>query len=351
MALATGLPALTAYTREPAPVFRLFADMRGAGPSQDVVVAMHRRGYADTRRVRGWVGPAGFPWRLLDAPSGHEWLELVRYWREGGAGRTWLLADLRRTDLALIDPASRHANGHYDWSTPFAEGVVGGTRPGARRVVIDGRRDGSSVRMGAVAGDRRRRTSTARPVRGGAVGWMRRSAPAAGHRRAQSQPRRRPSASRCGSARASCVDVAPIPDFVRSDRRLTVAAETTILRSPAGSPGFRPRLAPGSAFDTFVVTPRRRRVDAVVPSAIAIRPAAARRRAVRVRRRLARRRAPAANRPALAVVERRVLAPDLAHRSRCPNPPRRRIAPEDLRRSADSHVDGWRARARPGDTG
>ena len=103
------------------------------------MVAMHRRGHADTRRVRGWVGPAGFPWRLLDAPTGHEWLELVRYWREGGAGRAWLVADMRRTDLALIDPVSRHANGHYDWSTPFAAGVVGGTRPGGLDwVVIDG---------------------------------------------------------------------------------------------------------------------------------------------------------------------------------------------------------------------
>ena len=129
LALAAGLPALMAYTREPAPVFRLFTDMRSASRPEDVVVAMHRRGHADTRRMRGWVGPAGFPWRLLDAPTGHEWLELVRYWREGGAGRTWLLADLRRTDLALIDPASQHANGHYDWSTPFAAGVVGGTGP------------------------------------------------------------------------------------------------------------------------------------------------------------------------------------------------------------------------------
>jgi hypothetical protein len=55
-ALAAGLPALTAYTREPAPVFRLFADMRNAGRSADVVVAMHRRGYNDTRRVRAWEG-------------------------------------------------------------------------------------------------------------------------------------------------------------------------------------------------------------------------------------------------------------------------------------------------------
>jgi hypothetical protein len=179
LALAAGLPALTAYAREPAPVFRLFADMRRASRPEDVVVAMHRRGYADTRRVRGWVGPDGFPWRLLDAPNGHEWLELVRYWRGGGTGRTWLLADLRRTDLALIDPASRHANGRYEWSTPFAAGVVGGTRPGALDwLVIDGRPawflgEGWALSP-EIAG-----VSNADgkgPSRGGAVGWMRRSA-------------------------------------------------------------------------------------------------------------------------------------------------------------------------------
>ena len=184
MALATiafvaGLPALTAYAREPAPAFRLFADMRHAGAPDGVVVAMHRQGYADTRRVRGWLGPAGFPWRLLDAPTGHEWLELVRYWREGGAGRTWLVADLRRTDLALIDPASRHANGHYDWSTPFAAGVVGGTRPGALDwVVIDaapawflGQGWALSPEIAGVSN-----VDGKGPSRGGAEGWMRRAA-------------------------------------------------------------------------------------------------------------------------------------------------------------------------------
>ena len=344
-ALAAGLPALTAYTREPAPVFRLFADMRSAGRPEDVVVAMHRRGHADTRRARGLVGPSGFPWRLLDAPTGHEWLELVRYWREGGAGRTWLLADLRRTDLALIDPASRHANGHYDWSTPFAAGVVGGTRPGALDwVVIDGppawflgQGWALSPEIAGVSN-----VDGKGPSRGGAVGWMRRSA----------APRRlviggrnlggpgAPAvrfALRLGDRVVDTWDVAPNPGFfVRS---------TTIAGSAVGDG----RLRAG-------VVRRDRRGGRRVGRACAdrhraIRPAAARRRAVRVRRRLARRRAPAADRPALAVVERRVLAPGLAGRSGRPNPPGRRIAPEDLRRSADSHVDGWRARARPDDTG
>ncbi len=49
-AVTIGLPSLFAYTGEPAPAFRLFRDMRQAGPAPgDVVVAMHRRASADTR--------------------------------------------------------------------------------------------------------------------------------------------------------------------------------------------------------------------------------------------------------------------------------------------------------------
>lgn len=180
IAVAVSLPSLFAYTGEPAPAFRLFRDMRQAGPAPaDVVVAMHRRAAADTRRVRGWLGPSGFPWRLFEAPAGHEWLELVRYWRDGGTARTWMLADLRRTDLALIDPASRHANGHYDWSTPFADGVLGGTRPGALDwLVIDGPPNwflgegwALSPEIAGVSG-----VDGKSPSRGGAAGWMRANA-------------------------------------------------------------------------------------------------------------------------------------------------------------------------------
>ncbi len=191
--LAAGLPALRAYTGERAPVFRLFADMRTAAPPgmdraaggktragqhPQAVVAMHRRAHADTRRVRGWIGSERFPWRLLDAPPGHEWLEMVRYWRDGGTARIWLLADVRRTDLALIDPASRHPNGHYAWSMPYAAGLLGGTRPGALDwVVIDGppawflgQGWALSPEIAGVSA-----TDGAGPSKGGATGWMRRS--------------------------------------------------------------------------------------------------------------------------------------------------------------------------------
>jgi len=177
--LGVSLPALHAYTGEPAPVFRLFADMRaGVGARSDIVVAAHRLAYSDTARARVWAGPAGFPWRLLPAPSGHEWLEMVRYWREGGTGRMWLLADRRRTDLALIDPASQVANGHYAWSTPFADGVLGGTRPGTLDWVVVasppawflGEGWALSPEIAGIAD-----ADGKGPARGGATGWIRRS--------------------------------------------------------------------------------------------------------------------------------------------------------------------------------
>ncbi len=90
-----------------------------------------------------------------------------------------MVADLRRTDLALIDPASRHANGHYDWATPFAAGVVGGTRPGALDwVVIDGPPAWFLGQGWALSPEIAGVSNVDRkgPSLGGAMGWMRRSA-------------------------------------------------------------------------------------------------------------------------------------------------------------------------------
>jgi hypothetical protein len=71
-----------------------------------------------------------FPWPLLQAPVGHEWLELVKFWRDGDGGGAqgdrggqgdradrpvWFVADPHRTDLALIDPESRRTARRYRW--------------------------------------------------------------------------------------------------------------------------------------------------------------------------------------------------------------------------------------------
>ena len=240
----SGWPALAAYTREPAPAFRLLRDMRAAG-AEDVVVAMHRRPFLETARVRAWVGPDGFPWRLLPAPVGHEWLELVKYWQGGGTARTWLLADTRRTDLALIDSASQHENGHYDWSMPFAAGALGGTRPGALDwVVVDGPPAWflgqgwalSPEIAGVSAADR------VGPAAGGAVGWVRRQPVAqrlvVGGRNlgAATDPAARFTLTLAGRV-IDTWDVAPNPGFFLRSLELPAATDPAASSSPGRAAG------------------------------------------------------------------------------------------------------------------
>ena len=61
----------------------------------------------------------------LAAPVRYEWLELARYWLEGGREPIWFLADARRTDLALVDPASRALMRSYRWPAD-SESLLGG---------------------------------------------------------------------------------------------------------------------------------------------------------------------------------------------------------------------------------
>jgi hypothetical protein len=113
------VPALQAYAHETSPVFHLFDDMRQAvrtGTAAPGAIAMHRRVLTESKRAREWTGDA-FPWPLLQAPVGHEWLELVKFWRDDAQGDrpVWFVADPHRTDLALIDPESRRSARRYRW--------------------------------------------------------------------------------------------------------------------------------------------------------------------------------------------------------------------------------------------
>ncbi|MEO7271253.1 MAG: DUF2723 domain-containing protein, partial [Vicinamibacterales bacterium] len=118
------VPASIAYARTPSPIFSTFAAMAAASEPAPLV-AMHRRLWTESRRARLWTGqPTG---TLLAAPRDYEWLEVTRAWRERDIARTWFVADPSRTDLALIDPASRSVT-RYRW--PFnAATYVGGARP------------------------------------------------------------------------------------------------------------------------------------------------------------------------------------------------------------------------------
>lgn len=120
-----GVPALQAYAHANSPVFHLFDDMGQAvkaGTPAPGAIAMHRRVLTESKRAREWTGDA-FPWPLLQAPVGHEWMELVKFWRggpapaggEAGDRPVWFVADPHRTDLALIDPATRRSARRYRW--------------------------------------------------------------------------------------------------------------------------------------------------------------------------------------------------------------------------------------------
>jgi hypothetical protein len=93
------------------------------------VLAMHRREDLDLRKPIQWLGsdmPAFA--RRLPAPPRYEWLELVKYWNQGGRDPVWFVADPKRSDLALIDqPSGRHSS--YVWPLGYPI-LLGGARPG-----------------------------------------------------------------------------------------------------------------------------------------------------------------------------------------------------------------------------
>lgn len=133
LACALSVPPVTAaYARAGSPVSRALADIRkDADAHPGIAIGIHHP-FARSIKAEG-AGKA----EALAAPPKHEWLELVKWWRAGGRGPVWFLADPRRTDLALIDPQAQTVLREYSW--PFSSRVyLGGIRPdGLRWIVID----------------------------------------------------------------------------------------------------------------------------------------------------------------------------------------------------------------------
>jgi hypothetical protein len=117
--LVITLPAQRAYARDGAPLFRALRDIE-AQPRPHQTAVHHMM----ARAVRG----EPVMQRALPAPLRHEWLEIVRYWRDGGTAPVWLLSVPWRTDIALFDPASRRVRAQYRW-TFVPERFIGGVRP------------------------------------------------------------------------------------------------------------------------------------------------------------------------------------------------------------------------------
>jgi len=123
-----GGTSVAAFAREKAPAFRLLDDMRGAAAAaKDLpVLAMDRKQSFDFRRPMIWVdGALPHFGASLPAPPQHEWLEVVKYWSEGGRAPVWFVVDPKRTMINLVqhgDPA------RYRWALPHPV-LIGGARP------------------------------------------------------------------------------------------------------------------------------------------------------------------------------------------------------------------------------
>ena len=124
-----GGTSLAAYSRQPAPAFRLLADMARAAPSlpQLPVLAMDRREALDLLRPASWLGDS-MPKSAaqLPSPPQHEWLEPVKYWIGGGRAPVWFVADPKRTDIDLIQHGEPQ---RYRWALPYPV-LIDGARPG-----------------------------------------------------------------------------------------------------------------------------------------------------------------------------------------------------------------------------
>jgi hypothetical protein len=101
-AVAVAAPALAAYSARPSPTARALEAMRvESAVAHPGALGLHQTFRRPLQAEKVPVGPQ------LASPPRREWLELARYWREGNTQPVWFLADPRRSDLALIDPASR----------------------------------------------------------------------------------------------------------------------------------------------------------------------------------------------------------------------------------------------------
>ncbi len=151
-----GGTSIAAYSRAPAPAFRLLDAMTSAfGDGVAPVLAMDRRESLDLRRPMKWMGeamPAAA--HTLPAPPQHEWLEAVKYWNGGGSAPVWFVVDPLRTSIDLVqhgDPV------RFRWPLAYPV-LLSGARPNEMDWYrVETARMVSRRRMGADAGGGRRR--------------------------------------------------------------------------------------------------------------------------------------------------------------------------------------------------
>jgi len=125
--VAIASPVLAAYGAEPSPTVRVLESMQAdASAGTPVALAMHQ-----TFKRPLEAEDVGFA-TILPSPPRLEWLELVKFWRDGRTDPVWFLADPVRSDLALVDPASLAESTEFRWPL-VARPAFGGMRPSAAR--------------------------------------------------------------------------------------------------------------------------------------------------------------------------------------------------------------------------
>ena len=123
-----GGTSIAAYSRAPAPAFRLLSAMQTTARSAPAVpvLAMDRRQSFDLRRPIKWVGDA-MPRiaAVLPSPAQHEWLEAAKYWNRGGRAPVWFVVDPMRASIDLVQHGEPE---RFRWPLPYPV-LLGGVRP------------------------------------------------------------------------------------------------------------------------------------------------------------------------------------------------------------------------------
>jgi len=126
-AVAIATPTLIAYHAQASPAVRALNEMKlELRVSKPGALAMHQTFARPLEAEDVGITPQ------LASPPRLEWLELVKYWKEGHTAPLWFLADPMRSDLALVDPVSLKDSTLFTW--PVTEHwAYGGLRPAAAR--------------------------------------------------------------------------------------------------------------------------------------------------------------------------------------------------------------------------
>lgn len=126
-AVALATPTLNEYASHASPPVRALEAMKlETRVTTPGALAMHQTFVRPLEAEDVGITPQ------LPSPPRLEWLELVKYWKSGHTEPLWFLADPMRSDLALIDPASRKDSTSFTWSV-MQHWAFGGLRPGAAR--------------------------------------------------------------------------------------------------------------------------------------------------------------------------------------------------------------------------